>query len=347
MPLCRWAVFALLLAVAAPAWAAQDDTAPAETVPEWPKLNRYATTDQHWSANAYWLESQTGIVLIDALFLRSDVEAMAAAIKSRGKPLAGILLTHPHLDHFGGIAVLRRIFGDVPVYATRATADAVLPAFRRAATPESIEEYGDDFPREAFVPNRIVEAQTPVELGGMSFVFIDLGPMESANNSLIVNTDADLLFTGDATVSGAVYYGGEGSSCRALAGLGMLLAMSAREDRELLAYPGHYSPMRLLVMIKDNIAQLRYLRQLVRSALSDASRRDEEGVLSEEALDAMADEIDARMERYAAYGLTPGQVLRAVLPALAKEIHDENQSGTYCEEDPPGAGQKKAEAKSE
>ena len=127
MPLCRWAVFALLLAVAAPAWAAQDDAAPAETVPEWPKLNRYATTDQHWSANAYWLESQTGNLLIDALFLRSDVEAMAAAIKSRGKPLAGILLTHPHLDHFGGIAALRRIFGDVPVYATRDTADAVLP----------------------------------------------------------------------------------------------------------------------------------------------------------------------------------------------------------------------------
>ncbi|MDP2764793.1 MAG: MBL fold metallo-hydrolase, partial [Brevundimonas sp.] len=92
-------------------------------------VHRQVSVPAAYNANAYWLESDSGIVLIDALMLRSDAHQLVAAMKETGKPLAGIILTHPHLDHFGGIRTVREAFGDVPVIATQATADGIKPAY--------------------------------------------------------------------------------------------------------------------------------------------------------------------------------------------------------------------------
>ncbi|PSO61063.1 MAG: hypothetical protein BRC59_11425 [Cyanobacteria bacterium SW_4_48_29] len=42
------------------------------------------------------------------------------------KPILGILLTHPHTDHYGGLPVfVEAAGGDIPIYAAQATAEDI------------------------------------------------------------------------------------------------------------------------------------------------------------------------------------------------------------------------------
>ena len=48
-----------------------------------------------------------------------DAAPVLLALKARGLALAGILVTHHHPDHVGGVAELLRRCGPVPVYGPR------------------------------------------------------------------------------------------------------------------------------------------------------------------------------------------------------------------------------------
>ena len=71
-------------------------------------------------ANLTIVEGERGIIVVDTL---TTAETATAALglyrEHRGdRPVTGVVLTHPHADHFGGIAaVLAAADGDVPVLA--------------------------------------------------------------------------------------------------------------------------------------------------------------------------------------------------------------------------------------
>lgn len=301
-----------------------------------PRLHRHATTERGWAVNAYWLESDTGVVLVDALFLAPDVDALIATIRATGKPLAGILLTHAHIDHFGGIPRLRKAFGEVPVYATKPTAEAVQPLFERTSRAQWTKAYGDDFPREVFVPDRIVDSGTTVGIAGMRFTFRDLGPVETGNNTIIENLDRKLLFTGDATVFATAFYLGEGHSCLALAAL---QALRASEDAGRMAYSGHYAAMRLGAVLDDDLAQIRYLRGLMRDAISDPANRTQDGALAEAARTRLIADAGRHMAGHADYGFGAESFASDVnLPGLEAELRNEQASGMRCPADAATVG---------
>ena len=321
-------VATVLLSMSAPA-VAQEEASP-------PRLHRHATTERSWAANAYWLESQSGVVLVDSLFLAPDVDALIATIRASGKPLAGILLTHAHIDHFGGIPRLRMAFGEVPVYATKATADAVLPLFERMQRAQWTKAFGEDFPREVFVPDRIVAPGATVEIAGMHFTFRDLGPVETGNNTIIENLERKLLFTGDATVFATAFYLGEGHSCSALAAL---QALRANEDPTRMVYSGHYAAMRLGAVLDDNLSQIRYLRKLMMEALSKPANRGPDGGLTESVRAQLVSASARHFAGHADYGFGPESFASDVnLPGLEAELRKELESGMGCPADAVPAG---------
>lgn len=292
------------------------------------RVHQYATTNWSWGTNAYWLESDTGIVVIDGLLLTSDAKAMAAAIASTGKPLVAILLTHPHADHFGGIPTLRAELGEAPVLATQATADAVAPLFRQLISAPWTQRFGADYPTEAVTPNRIVASGEIIELAGMHFTIQDMGAMETSDNAIIHNRETGALFTGDATVFGASFYVGEGHSCQSLAGLQRLRDMYPATT---MTFSGHYAPMRLSVILDDNITQVRFLRRAMTEAFAEPGNRAADGSLTEETRDRLVKEVAARFADHADYGLGPEQMAGALnLPGLETEIRKEVETGQSC-----------------
>jgi len=46
--------------------------------------------------NSFWIESEKGLILIDAQALTSNAKKLAALMKTSGKPLKGVIITHPH-----------------------------------------------------------------------------------------------------------------------------------------------------------------------------------------------------------------------------------------------------------
>jgi glyoxylase-like metal-dependent hydrolase (beta-lactamase superfamily II) len=213
-----------------------------------------------YDANAYWIESRDGLVLIDALMLRSDARGLVAAMKTVGKPLAGILITHPHLDHLAGISTVRAAFGDVPVYATQATIDGIAPTWKRALADGWPQAHGDDFDLVPPVPDKVVASGDTVSLAGMTFRMQDYGPMEAENNSVIHQVELNVLFTGDMTVPNAPFYVGEGRSAASIAAL-TRLATDFPSVR--VAFSGHYGSMPLAPLVARNIEDIKQYRSIV------------------------------------------------------------------------------------
>lgn len=292
------------------------------------RIHRYATTDHSWSANAFWLESDQGVVLVDSLMLKSDVKALIGAIRSTGKPLAGILVTHPHVDHFGGVPLLREAFGPVPVYATAETAARVERVLSRARAGSWSKPFGEEFPDVAVVPDHQPAAGEEFSLAGMRFRFRDLGPMEAGDNAIVENLDTGAIFTGDATVFHAMVYVGEGRSCRTL----QALAELRREyPASAIAYSGHYDPAPLHAVVDGNMAQVRLMRKLMAESLAAADNREADGSLKE----AVRGDLAARMARLLDGHLTYGYAPRAAvydlnMPGLESELSKESASGARC-----------------
>lgn len=292
------------------------------------RIHRFATTDVSWGVNSYWLESDQGVVVVDALLLESDVRALIGAIGSTGKPVLGVLVTHPHVDHFGGLALLRGSFGPLPVFATRDTAEGIEPVLRRARAGAWSKAFGSEFPAIAVFPDRIMESEEVFELAGMKFRFRDMGPMEADNNAVIENLDTGALFTGDATVFNAAYYIGEGHSCQALQGLHRLGEIYPAST---IAYSGHYDPAPLHTVLEGNSGQVRAMRGLMAAALADPANRGADGALTESARSDLTMHAAKLLGGYLTYGFgAQAAAGELILPGLEGEMRRESAAGTRC-----------------
>jgi len=152
--------------------------------------------------NYLWLlDNGREAVVVDP----GDAAPVAAALDARGLTLAGILLTHHHADHVGGVQALRpRLAG--PVYA---------PANEKMPEPVTRVRGGDT-----------------VELLGLRFAVMDV-PGHTAGHiayfaSAVTGTDADsspLLFCGDTLFSAGCGRLFEGTPAQMHASLQSLAAL--------------------------------------------------------------------------------------------------------------------------
>lgn len=279
-------------------------------------VNRYASTERSYAANAYWLESADALVLIDALMLIPDAENLVAVLKSRKKPLAGIVLTHPHVDHFGGLATLRRHFPGVPVFASAAAATQVTQVHEQAYAQGWIQSFGSAYDKQVITPNRIVADNEQMQLGGMHFTFHAYGPMEAKDNIMIYNKEADALFTGDTVLNGQMYYLGEGFSAGTLAGLERIARQFPPQTR---AYPGHGDTGRIGAMTEDNIKQVQFMRDSFASAMKRPRAVLPEGRLSDIARARLFGIFSEHFAKRNTYGVGVETIAQMNIAGLEKE----------------------------
>jgi len=146
--------------------------------------------------NAYLVEGEREVVAVDGTLTVSGGRAVRERIESTGKPLAALLLTHAHPDHYGG--VVEAVAGiDAPIVATAGVDDAIR---RDDEAKEGILRpmFGDEWPRERAFPSRIVESGAELGFGDIEIAVRDLGPGESPHDSIwFLGDDGATVFSGD------------------------------------------------------------------------------------------------------------------------------------------------------
>lgn len=157
--------------------------------------------------NAFIAEGPREAVVVDGMLTVADARKVREALDAVGKPLAGVVITHPHPDHYAGAA---QIVGDadVPIIAT-ADVDTVIR--RDDATKEAVvgPMMGDEWPGVRVFPNQIVSDGDAVSLGGITFRVRALGAGESFADTMW-ETEPATVFAGDVAYNGAHAYLAEG-----------------------------------------------------------------------------------------------------------------------------------------
>jgi glyoxylase-like metal-dependent hydrolase (beta-lactamase superfamily II) len=247
-----------------------------------PTVHAYRSGETGLFVNSYLVEGEEGVVAIDTPLLLSDGHAFRARVEALRKPLLGVLVTHPHPDHYNTITEL--ITGeDVPVVAL-SDVEQEMREKDDAKRTQWGPVFGDEWPESATFPNRTVADEESVELGDLRFTAWDFGPGESESETVWLLDDGEVAFVGDLAFNQTHSYLADGHT------EAWLQAIDRAEEsfagvRTL--YVGHGPPA-----TPDVLADQRRYLLMVRETIERTAQGRAE--LSEE----QANEVARLMERY-------------------------------------------------
>jgi glyoxylase-like metal-dependent hydrolase (beta-lactamase superfamily II) len=201
-------------------------------------IHRYRSEVANTPVTAYLVEGGDGVVAVDATLTVSGGRGLRAQADALGKPLLGVVLTHAHPDHYGGLVAL--LDGRaLPVFATASVSEVIRrddPVKEQILRPMFGAEWA---PQRAF-PTEVVADGETVELGDIALTVTDLGPSESPADSLwALATDPRRIFSADLAYDRTHCYLADGFASEWLANLRRLRAELPPGST---LHPGHGEP---------------------------------------------------------------------------------------------------------
>ena len=119
------------------------------------KIHSYLSPADGLQVNTQMIEGPNAVVIFDGQLLLPYAEEVASYVRTLGKPIDRIILSHAHTDHWGGLGVLTERFPDARVFALDGIADQV-----RARGPARLDglrrTYGDKAATKVTVPTEII-----------------------------------------------------------------------------------------------------------------------------------------------------------------------------------------------
>jgi len=225
-----------------------------------------ATEHEGFISNAGFIITDDGVVVFDALGTPSLAWTMLQEIKKiTSKPIIKVISSHYHADHIYGLQVFKE-----------AGAEIIAPAgvsnyIGSNAAVERLEERR--FSLEPWVndntlvvsPDVIIDKQTTLKIGGLTFEIDYLGAAHSDGDLSLYIVEDKVLFSGDIIFEGRIPYVGDADTKL------WLESIKKMESAKLsVLIPGHGAvandPNSTLALTRD---YLTFLRQVMSEAVDD------------------------------------------------------------------------------
>jgi len=237
-----------------------------------PLVHTYRSAASGIYANAYIVELQKGVVVIDATLSVSSAREVRGLIEEIGKPVYAILITHGHPDHYNGLTEI--INGaKIPIYSTPGVLD-VITHYDSEKEKQWRPMFGDEWPAKRTFPNTTINDGQAVTFENVHFTVHDLRAGESHSDSywIMENGKNKQAFIGDIVLNKVHAYLSDGHAADWLNHLSEL-KLTLRDVSVL--YPGHglAGGLELLEWQKNYIDT--YIRNL-KPLWSDKQITDEE-----------------------------------------------------------------------
>ncbi len=199
-------------------------------------IHTHASDEQGIFVNAYLVESQSGVVAIDATLTETESKNFKKTLEAIRKPLLAVLVTHPHPDHVAGITNL--VAGSDPqIVAT----PPVLELMKKLEEPKRKQwtpVYGAEWVQRWTYPNTVVESGKELSFDGVVYSVLDIGAGgdSEANSVWFIEAPRRTAFLSDVTFNGTHSYAADGHVLAWLANLARLERLCTGMD---IAFPGH------------------------------------------------------------------------------------------------------------
>lgn len=270
------------------------------------------------SVNVLWISAPRGLIVIDSGRTLSEAHKTVAAIRAAHRPVVGILITHAHPDHVGGLGVLHEAFPHAPMYASAATSEEIrTDAKGFYALTRQID--GDDYPAVMTVPDHVLEPNKPITIGGLRLETAEFGPGETDAETAYYEPIHHTLFPGDIVANHMTPALLEEHTCGWLSDLDRL---RQRFPWAWTLYPGHGAPGSRDLIDK----QERYIRDF-RAIVAPTAAVDSPGgvAVTPEELAEVKAELEAKYPNYPNVASLP-TLMDVNITAVAHEI----ATGTSC-----------------
>jgi glyoxylase-like metal-dependent hydrolase (beta-lactamase superfamily II) len=106
------------------------------------KIHSYLSPADGFQVNTQMIQGPTAVVIFDGQLLLPYADEVASYVRTLGKPVDRIILSHAHTDHWSGLEVLTERFPDARLFALDGIADQLRA--RGTARLDSLRRiYGD------------------------------------------------------------------------------------------------------------------------------------------------------------------------------------------------------------
>jgi glyoxylase-like metal-dependent hydrolase (beta-lactamase superfamily II) len=148
------------------------------------QIHKYSSAPEAFLVNSFLIETTNGVIVVDTQFLVTPAKVLKQKVLDIAKPLLGVIITHPHPDHYNGTGILLDGLNSVPIYSTQTTYDGVKETEapkREFWTPS----YNDEYPKSTLLPTEIVKSGESLIIDGVTLVIDDLGAGEASDITVI------------------------------------------------------------------------------------------------------------------------------------------------------------------